>query len=858
MRLRLGIETSLAALLLSCAATAGAAPPAPSGAHPRLFMDQTTFAALQANVMTAGTAAQTVVANCQRTLDHPSDYTMRGGVDADTWPGAAVECALAYLTTQKAEYLTQAILFWRTALNDDQMMGDNMACIQGVNTDWQSLEAASMPTPVLATVTHDTGYPMRWYGPYLSMTYDWLYNAPGVDEALRAQTRTCLTAWSDHYTKEGYLNDQPGTNYNAGYIIAKTMSAIAIGNDGGADGHLWTEILDQDFAKTEIGTGATIMLSGGTNTTLGGLVGIDQMNLGGQFGALVGGDWGSWQYGPLSVLELAAAARVLEDQGALLPQMDEWANSLVVRTIYGTVPQLDGQYSGTGDLDDSVPYQTPSANQLDAVLIAHSSDAAASWALAMKQEQQLTGDGIWNALAETRSVMPADFRAQDPAPPLWYVARGSQTLYARSSWQKDAVWAAFESPPAVLDHQSFSASSFVLSRGADHLIVNPTPYGGYSSWETNAITADSATVVGDYAPSQTPWSEASLPWARGTTDGVFAARADITQAFIFAGNPSDVKYAHREWALFPEGEVVTIDRVHTSAASRNMYVSFHTNTGGGGLAVKDGVALGTVGSSQVAIHAIALSGGTPVLSQPSTNDCTLSCNYPCAQCDVARFPVDKYAVTVPGDWAVAIHAIDALGSGEDPAIVGSLNDDNFDPAPKQNTGVVGAAVYRAMKQDYVVASSAQDGASPATMTYGVPGASPGRHVVFDAPEDATGASNVTAAVQGDRCVISITASAGFAGRPLIFDVDSTANGCAVSDTMDVGPAQPPPGSGSGGGIPITTTGGGSGTGGGTPRATAAKSGGCSCRMASTSRSWPATTLALALALAFRRRRRRAA
>ena len=36
--------------------------------------------------------------------------------------------------------------------------------------------------PVILTVTHDTGYPMRWYGPDVALTYDWLYNALAPEE----------------------------------------------------------------------------------------------------------------------------------------------------------------------------------------------------------------------------------------------------------------------------------------------------------------------------------------------------------------------------------------------------------------------------------------------------------------------------------------------------------------------------------------------------------------------------------------------------------------------------------------------------------------------------------------------------
>jgi MYXO-CTERM domain-containing protein len=41
-------------------------------------------------------------------------------------------------------------------------------------------------------------------------------------------------------------------------------------------------------------------------------------------------------------------------------------------------------------------------------------------------------------------------------------------------------------------------------------------------------------------------------------------------------------------------------------------------------------------------------------------------------------------MAVPGPFAVAIHVIDGLATRESEAIVGSLNDDTYDPAPKQN------------------------------------------------------------------------------------------------------------------------------------------------------------------------------
>src|SRR5262249_16691641 len=148
--------------------------------------------------------------------------------------------------------------------------------------------------------------------------------------------------------------------------------------------------------------------------------------------------------------------------------MDAWTNSLVVRYMHGTVPKLDGAWVG-GDFDSDQVYQSPSPNVLDAVLVGPSSDEAASWAAAMKQEQGLShGDFIYTTFAERGDLNPPDYRAQNPPPPLWYLSRGTRTMYTRTSWAEDAFWSVFSSAPMVnSDHHHIDASNFVFSRGAD-------------------------------------------------------------------------------------------------------------------------------------------------------------------------------------------------------------------------------------------------------------------------------------------------------------------------------------------------------------------------------------------------------
>ena len=794
-------------LTMAVGAARADAPPTPSSAHPRLFMTEAQQTAYAANVKIAGSASEAMVKSCQDAIDTPKDFTDRGGADGYSWPGTAVACAFAYRATQNPVFLTTAIKYWNASLDDDQTMGDGLGCVAGANPNWQSwaTSGAGPTPPIIITVTHDTGYPMRWYGPYIALTYDWLHDAPGVDAALLTHTRTCLGAWVDYYTKDGYHNDEPGANYNAGFALGKTLTAIALGGEDGANSdRRWMETVTDLFGTLLVGKG----LAGAADP-----VGMPA-------GVLAGGDWGEgWQYGPLSVLEYAVAAHALEAAGVPLPDMDAWTNSLVVRYVQATVPTDDGVFNSNGDFDSSDVYPRPNSGPLDAVLIGSSSDQAASWAAFVEKDQGVKGSFIWSALAEARKVTPADYRAQTPPPAPWYLARGTRTVFARTSWTPDAFWGVFSSPPQVnSDHHHFSAGNVVFSRGADHLLVDPSNYGEPGTLETDAPTVDSPGVMGDYAPSQTPWSEAELLWARGTADAVFAARGDFARAFTWNNEMCDIKYAHREWVMLPEGEMVLVDRAQTADATHDLYVSLHANTAGT-LKLQDGTATGTVGGSKVAIHGVVLSGAKPAITQPMVTD---SYDYPCGACTNARFANDLYTAKIPGPWAVAVHVIDALGATEAAAIVDSLNDDAIDPAPKQNMGVVGASVFRGTKQSYVVASSAVAGAAGATMTYGVPGGSAGRHIVFDAPEQADGQSMVTAAAAGGRCVVTITAGAGVAGHPAMFSVSSAADGCKVSADTDVAPGMPPPG----GGLSATGSGGVSATGGGGSGGAAA-SGGCS-------------------------------
>jgi hypothetical protein len=760
MKIALGV---LVAFLVSAAAIAAPAPP--HGQHPRIALTPTVLATLKPDLKVPTSGAALAVEECKKVNIGPKSQSGYQGLD---WASPASSCALAWQLTRKPEYAARGVALWRALLEDVAFMGDKKACVAG-----------TAQPQAIASIRRDSGYAIRFIGLHTALAYDWLHDAPGADEALRKQSRDCFRAWLDWYGTEGYLHEMPGANYHAGFVAAKTLIAVAeSGEDGpgGASARFWKETVDTQFGKQIVANG----LAGDA----GGTPGRDH------HGALVGGDWPEgWQYGTLSVIEYALAARALQEQGVTWPEVGAWLDALTARYVYALTPDRKWTHVG-GDSGGDTANLSAGPGPFVATLIGPSSAEGAAWAAEMRRQLAFAPDGpsVFLALADARTRKPA--APPGASRPLAYLARGTRTLYARSGWTPDAFWGVFTSPPRlVADHQHVDASNFVFSRGADPLIVDPSPYASRSSLTGNAMTLDTTVVPGDYHPSQTFSSLAELPFARATASGVAAARAEIEGAFKFADYKSDVPLARRDWAFLPEGEVVVIDRALTGGPTRNVYLRFRTpaaltlSTVGG-----HAVARGTTGKSAVAIHALSLSpAGKPKINKiPQLHG---ECPGSFGACSAARFDVNEYALTLPGAEVVAVHVIDALGQNEAPAEVATLG--------AGGAGVVGASVRRANKQTFVVAAAASRASPPATLGYRVPGAQPARHVVFDAPDAGTGRTSVTATAGADgSCAVTLapTVSALAAGgkvvgaRPAVFMVAPASGRCAITEDPDVGPA----------------------------------------------------------------------
>ena len=497
---RVGIVAGVVAA--AAAAPAQAAAPTPSGTHPRLFLTQDVLTALTAKARDSSSAAAQMVAYCQTTIDHPEYNTDRGGSDGDTWPGSAVDCAFAYLTTQERRNTSpRPSSTGRRRSNDDQTLGDSLGCVAGVSTDWQTWDgnAAARP-PMIITVTHDTGYPMRWYGPDIALTYDWLYSAPGVDGALLAQTRTCLTAWIDYYTPDAATTTtRPARTTTPATSSARrsprSPSAPTAGRTATSGPRPSTTL----FGKLLVGEG----LAGDRRPAWA--------RRRAPWWAATGARAGSTARSACSSTRWRRARS--RSTASPLPEMDAWTNSLTVRYVYGTRPH-DRRAVGGRRLRLAELYQSPAANQLDAVLAGPSSDQAAAWAASMKQTQTPGGGDASSTTrsAELRAVTPAGLPHADPgAVALVPGARDARDVRAHGLGRQRLLGRVqLGAPGGSDDHEHFAASNFVFSRGADHLIVDPLALRqAEHASQTNAVTADSARSRATTPPARPPGARPS-------------------------------------------------------------------------------------------------------------------------------------------------------------------------------------------------------------------------------------------------------------------------------------------------------------------------------------------------------------
>lgn len=689
-------------LLALAAATrvAMATPPEPTGPHPRMLLDRELRAAWKALATDEHSAIARAIARCDRArTTHDHDGAQYQGWE---WAKTLQACLVAWAATDRLEHRATALRFFVALLDDLDTLGD------GKGGD--------------AAATRDGGYAIRNLGPYTALAYDWLYDAPGMTPALRQHARERWASWLDWYAAKGYRRRDPATNYQAGFLLAATMIAIAQGGDAAEQNGLarWKFVADELW-----GNDMAAALAPG--------------------GLLDGGDWPEgWGYGPLSVAEYALAARVAKRAGIAVDGAAPWLASVLRRHVYGLSPG-GGVWPG-GDTDFARGNMEPNQLTLQAVALGDAADDDKRYAngefrrLGFEPEPLL-----YDALAAVGGSAQPVPRASWAT---WYRTGATATLFARTRWDERAVWFVAECARSLkADHRVPNAGNFALSRGRDDVIVDPSPEGSLSTLTTNAPTVASARLPGPYQPSQGVWAnDTRWEWATQTRGGVVAARCNYADSFTFQDRASDIDEAVRDFVLLPSADgtdatLVVVDRARTGDAARNMFLRFRVP---GQLAQQGPNAIATIGATKLAIH-----GAAPArIAAPTAKDC-FKPGIERGKCDAARFPVTDYRVEIAGPNPRAVHVIDATAAN---AATGTEPISGETWAGIQVKGLRDAIVVWPTKPGTAIRYKARRGDAVT-------------HVVL------SDKSAITAVADGDDCAVSVSAGGSEANGPAIATLD---------------------------------------------------------------------------------------
>ena len=611
------MRIAVAVLLLVAVSTiAHGAPPEPTGPHPRMLLDAKLKADWKASIDRGPVKGS--IALCQsarETKEH--DRAVYQGAE---WSKVLQACLVAWAATDQADHAKTAIRFFTALIDDLDTIGDGKG---GDNA-----------------ARRDDGYSIRNLGPFTALAYDWLHGQPGMTPALRQRARERWKAWLDWYREHGYRARVPGTNYQAGYLVSATMISIAQGGEAAEERgpELWKFVTDELWGKDM----AAALASGGI---------------------LDGGDWPEgWQYGPLAVGSYALAMRIARRAGITVEGVEAWLSSMMRRHVYAMNPS-ERVYPG-GDTEDEQAHLAPHVLTLAAISLGDTTPDDKKWAKGELSRLKIADKNylLYSALA---TVGDKPELAPRETWPTWYVAPATGTLYARTRWDDKAIWFVTECQHTLdIDHRHPNAGNFVLSRGKDDVIVDPTPYGSQSTLTSNAPTVASGHLPPNYIPSQAFWSEQTgYQWATQTRSGVIATRCDYTDQYKFQHRKTDIPHASRDLVVLPSADgtdasIVVIDRAITGSGSRNMYLRFRVPSG---IALDGETGTSTVGGSKLQIAAPLRTSGKAFVGLAKEKDCFKG--QPRGNCDAARFPVTDYRVELAGPDPLAVHVLSATASG---------------------------------------------------------------------------------------------------------------------------------------------------------------------------------------------------
>ncbi len=427
-------------------------------------------------------AWQLLIASCENAAG--PDRWMAGYEGWD-WASGGLNLAVCYHVTGEDRFGRTAALHLKALISDVERIGDGKAHLK--------------------TIQGDNGYSIRTRGALASLLYDWLRTTKFVDQALKKKVADQISEWLAWYggssEPHGYMTDKALYNYYAGYFGAFAFFGIAFqGDDPRAEKMLAK-------ARTDF-----------------------REKIAPEFAKIRGGEWPEgWQYGPFVAIIHSA---YVDAESRLSPEKIElpWLHDTLPYFTHARWP--DGVHMfDTGDWLVK-PAVITGRSTLSPAFVFDAKETAQAVFLS-RNEPSPEGEWQWlRVLTEDPSGS-----SLSPQSETSYLAKGTGTVFARTSWRKDAVWFALSNGPHHnVDHQRMDAGHFELVRGADDIYVASAAYGALSTRGTNALLVDDSMDrdrVGhlDFPPSQgISGQDMKIDRFEDANDYVYA-RADVGDAY---------------------------------------------------------------------------------------------------------------------------------------------------------------------------------------------------------------------------------------------------------------------------------------------------------------------------------------
>jgi len=313
----------------------------------------------------------------------------------------------------------------------------------------------------------DDTYTSRYLGKFVALGFDWLSDYAGYSSALKAETAGLLTKWSDYVRDFGYFNNAPASNYGAGGYVSRMLTALALSNQGNANG---PRLVGEMNAYRQ-------------NYLIPTLQNNDA--------SLKGGFWAEgWNYGQMAARNVLIAGLAFEGAGLGTASVErQWATEVIHHLIEGQ-PTRSSVY----DAGDWYTYPTPLPNKDLFYLLAETTNDSNARAYANYIIQNYPGaqtSDFQDLLYRDSSAATAEW----PSMPLQYRAQGTGLVTARADWSYNSTWLSFQLGNTVgADHQSYSPGQLQLNRGSDAMLINATSALQYTDIKSKTGYSNLVTI----------------------------------------------------------------------------------------------------------------------------------------------------------------------------------------------------------------------------------------------------------------------------------------------------------------------------------------------------------------------------